>query len=70
MCNSFHNKLTPKYTIRVSGVLSLLSSDIYDITLTLYTSVLMREIAHLVPGTDEMPVYRNVNLTGVCFANR
>ena len=58
MCNSF-SKLSPKYTIRITGsrVFWLLSSEIYDITLTLYTSVLMRESTHhgwcwyLVPWT-------------------
>ena len=42
-------ELTPKYTIGVSRVLSLFSSDIFDITLTLYIAVMVRGIAHQVP---------------------
>ena len=40
MYNSFP-KLTSKYTMGVNLVLSLLNSDIFDISLTLYTSVSM-----------------------------
>ena len=47
MYNSFP-EMTSKYRIGVSRVLSLLSSDIFDITLTLYTSVSMCRIAHQV----------------------
>ena len=48
MYNSFP-ELTSKYRMGVSRVLSLLNSDIFDITLTLYTSVSICRIAHLVP---------------------
>ena len=34
----------------INRVLSLLNSDIFDISLTLYTSVSMCRIAHQVPG--------------------
>ena len=44
MYNSFP-ELTSKYRMGVSRVLSLLNSDIFDITLTLYTSVSMCRIA-------------------------
>ena len=49
MYNSFP-ELTSKYRMGVSRVLSLLNSDIFDITPTLYISVSMCRIAHLVPG--------------------
>jgi len=45
MYNSFP-EMTSKYRMGVSRVLSLLNSDIFDITLTLCTSVSMYRIAH------------------------
>ena len=49
MYNSFP-ELSSKYRMDVSRVLSLLNSDVFDITLTLYISVSMCRIAHLVPN--------------------
>ena len=56
MYNSFP-ELTSKYRMDVSRVLSLLNSDVFDITLTLYISV---SCAGLLTRVYHIPVFEEI----------